>query len=85
MEKDKVAAELLEKADELRPAMQAMADFIVQGAKLGKTMKADPDEVWAATVVNVADGMKLDLEDAGQMGTAAVVAELIMDAAGYER
>jgi hypothetical protein len=61
-------------ADELRPAVQAV-----------RVASPDPDEVWAGTVINMADSLGLDLLDKGQLGAAIAVTELVLEQAGYER
>lgn len=84
-EKQDRAAKLQATADHLRPPMQAMLDFVVQGAKTAATLGGNEDEIWAATVINAAEGLQLDLEHPGQMGAAMIVAEVVMEQAGFER
>jgi hypothetical protein len=72
-------------ADELRPAVQAALEFAVASAKAVRVASPDPDEVWAGTVINMADSLGLDLLDKGQLGAAIAVTELVLEQAGYER
>lgn len=74
---------LLARANTLRPPIQAVLQFVVQGARTAIQLAPEKsDEIWAATVVNVAQGLKLDLESPGGMSMACSVAELVMQLAG---
>lgn len=75
---------LRETADELRPPMQAFMDLIIDATRAAAAMKGDPDEIWAATVINVALGLQLDVEDPAHMGAAMFVAEVVMKSSGIE-
>lgn len=75
--------EMLDMADNLRPAVVSVVEFAVSTARLAIGMpEAPPDEIWAATVVNVADALGLDLDDTGQRTAAGAIAELVMRLAG---
>lgn len=77
------ARELIALAPTVRPAVVAVIEVTVASARAVLAMPAaDPDEVWAATVVNVADAMGLDLEREGQLSAAIAVTELVMRQAG---
>jgi hypothetical protein len=78
------AQRLRETADELRPPMQAFMDLIIDSTRTAAAMKGDPDEIWAATVINVARGLRLDVEDPTHMGAAMFVAEVVMKSSGIE-
>lgn len=84
-QREQQAQELKNLADGLRPAVQAVLDFAVAGAKSALAMPGTADEVWAATVINVAESLGLDLEQPGQLSAAVAITELVMQQAGYER
>jgi hypothetical protein len=85
-ERERQAAELIGLAPSLRPAVQAVLEFAVAGARaVLRPGGGDPDEVWAATVVNIGQALNLDLEQQGQLTAAVAVTELVMQQAGYER
>jgi len=84
-ERERLAQELVEQAPKARPAVQAVLEFAVSSARAVLAMAAgDPDEVWAATVVNIAQALALDLEHPGQRAAAVAVAEMVMQQAGYD-
>jgi hypothetical protein len=75
---------LMQTADELRPPIQALLDYVVQGAKSAASAGGNPDEVWAALVVSSGQGLSLDLTDPMQMRAACAVAELVLRLAGAD-
>jgi hypothetical protein len=70
-------------ATDLRPAVQAVVEVAVAGARVALLSRGDEDQVWAATVINVADTLGLDLTHEGQTAAAVAVTELVMQQAGY--
>jgi len=72
-------------ADELRPAVQAVIEFTVAAARAVLAGPGDPDEVWAATVLNIGQSLGLDLDQPGQLTAAVAVTELVMQQAGAGR
>lgn len=85
MNKEDEALKLVAVADELRPPIQAFRRLVVDSAKVAAMHQGgSPDEIWAATVINVADGLGLDINSSGQMSAAVFVAESVMYEAGIE-
>jgi hypothetical protein len=84
-QREQQAQELKNLADGLRPAVQAVLDVVVTGAKAVLVMPGAADDVWAATVINVAESLGLDMEQPGQLSAAVAITELVMQQAGYER
>jgi hypothetical protein len=75
---------LRETADELRPPIQAFLKLMFDSVQVAGQLHGDPDEIWAATVVNVARGLQLDIASPQQMGAAMFVAEVVMANSGIE-
>lgn len=76
---------LLELADELRPATQALLQFVVQGAELSLRLGGAEDEVWATVTVTAAQGLGLDLSNQAHLLATGAIAELVMERAQAKR
>lgn len=78
------AAWLLDKAADFRPPIQATVEFAVDAARLATTLGGTTDEIWAAQVVNLAQALKLDLDDRGQFAAACAITEMSLRLAGIK-